>query len=334
MRIALVHYNPAAPGVAGGAESAIRDQKRALEMLGHEVVGCFDHPAALYARWSPDVIHFHTIHVDLGLGVLEWAQDRGIPHCLSLHDYWPFCADRMLMRCGAVAGSRNDASCAAVEGVCDHRCMNEPTDAGIQALVNRSHTITFNPNSAEIFRRNGIHIDTVIPHGIDTDYFTPAPDEREPGKIVMVSAWPEYNTKGLRVLKAALGKIGAGAKLVSHVPREQVRAELRKAAILVFPSTYEETWGLCLTEGMSSGLACISSNVCGPRAQICDGENGRLFPNRDVDALAGILSELLSDDGECQRLGANARAWAVEHASLGRMGQDYVRFYEELIHGT
>jgi glycosyltransferase involved in cell wall biosynthesis len=332
VKVLIVHYTADAPGKAGGAESAIRDQRRALELCGHEVETAFQHPDRAWVRFKPDVTHFHTVHVGMGIGILQWAQAKKIPHCLSLHDYWPFCGDRMLMQAGALPGNP-DTPCSAVEGLCDGQCANGRATAELMAVVNGSPTVTFNHTSADILRRNGIRVDAVIPHAIDTDLFTPAPSERTPGKIVCVSAWPTYNTKGVHGLKDALARIGAHATLISGLPREQVRAELCKAAILVFPSTYQETWGLCLTEGLSTGLACISSNVAGPREQITDGVNGRLFANRDALALAAILSELLADDSECQRLGANARAWAVEHASLERMGRDYGRFYEELTHG-
>ena len=105
---------------------------------------------------------------------------------------------------------------------------------------------------------------------------------------------------------------------------------LRTGNIFVFPSTYQETWGLCLTEAMSTGLACIASSVAGPKAQIRDGFNGLLVPPRDADALADALRRLVNDRDERERLGANARAWALEQASLRRMGRDYTRFYETL----
>lgn len=242
MRIAIVHYNPAEPGVAGGAESAIRDQRQALEALGHEVYTVFAHPREQYARIQPDIVHFHTIHVELGLDVLEWAQARGIPHVLSLHDYWPFCTGRMLLKSG-------DQSCAAVAGMCDGDCAHKPAAPDVRELVNGSATVTFNEYTAAILERHGVRITEVIPHGIDTDYFAP-PRERAAGcNVVTVSAWPQYPTKGMHILNAALRKIRVKGHLVTGKPRGKVREELREAHILVFPSCYEETWGLCVLPG-------------------------------------------------------------------------------------
>ena len=325
MKVLLCHYNG---GDGGGAESAVRDQRKALELCGHEVAVCWQHPERDYARLKPDVIHFHTIHVGMGLGVLEWAQARRIPHCISLHDYWPFCHDRMLMREGASPG-RPDTPCAAVEGVCDGQCADNPMPPEVKEAVNESPTVIFSEYAGDIYRRHGVRVDAVIPHGIDTDLFKPTgPMPIEPA-ILTMSAWAGYNTKGMHVLQAALKREHLSAKCITGVQRGQVPGLLRTGNIFVFPSTYQETWGLCLTEAMSTGLACIASSVAGPKAQIRDGFNGLLVPPRDADA----LRRLVNDRDERERLGANARAWALEQASLRRMGRDYTRFYEGLLGG-
>ena len=323
MKTLIVHYN-AEQG--GGAESAIRDQKRALEMHGHEVELAFEHPVRAYRRFRPDIVHFHTVHVEMGLGVLTWAQRSGIPHCLSLHDYWPFCKGRMLL-------ARDDMSCAAVENLCDSNCLEGPAHPRIKGVVNGSPVVTFNEYSAAIYKRHGVRVDAVIPHAIDTDYFAPDHSKRTGPRIVTVSAWPEYPTKGIHILKAAIRKIGAKATLISGVSRERVRDELQASTIMVFPSCYEETWGLCLTEAMACGCACVASNVCGSKAQITHGVNGMLFENHDSDQLGNTLQYLLDNPDEVDALGKAAREWAQSEATLERMGRDYSEFYGSIAHG-
>lgn len=330
MKVLLVHYNPSA---GGGAESAVADQKRALEGLGHEVHVEFTNPERAWARWHPDIVHFHTIHIGLGLHLLAWAQQKHIPHCLSLHDYWPFCGDRMLMREGARPGDA-DAPCSAVDGVCDGACTHRPTDARVKALVNGSPTVTFSPYGAEIFERHGVRISEVIPHGIDTEAFRPAATMPAEPRIVTMSAWASYNTKGMHVLRKALEQLRLRATCITGIDRKHVPEKLREGNIFVFPSTYQETWGLCLTEAMSTGLACIASGVAGTKAQVQHGVNGLLVPPRDADALADALRLLVEDRGLRERLGKAARAWATEHATLERMGRDYEAFYGRLIGGA
>jgi glycosyltransferase involved in cell wall biosynthesis len=176
-------------------------------------------------------------------------------------------------------------------------------------------------------------VSAVIGCGIDTEYFKPDPQKRVWGKVIATSAWPEYPTKGFHILKQAAELAGCDVEVVTHVTREQVRDKLQTASIHVFPSTYEETWGLCLTEAMASGLACIASNVCGPRAQIEDGQNGILFYNRNVNDLAGKLRQLLDEPAEQQRLGQNARAWVEQYATLDIMAGKYERLYKAVLNG-
>jgi glycosyltransferase involved in cell wall biosynthesis len=324
MKILVAHYNP---GQGGGAESAIRDQAEALTRLGHEVRLEFLDPIRGYAQFKPDIIHFHTIHVGWNLTPLQWAQKAGIPHCLSLHDYWPFCSGRMLLREG-------DQPCAAVRGRCDGDCNGRPADASVLPVVNASPVVAFNEHTADIYRRHGLRVDAVIPHGIDTEFFSPSPDRHEGVRIVTTSAWPEYPTKGMHVLKAALKLTGFNASLVAHVPRQQVRDELRQSDVFVFPSCYEETWGLCLTEAMACGLACIASDVCGPRAQLTgEPPRGVLVPPREPEALARALQALVDDAGVRAVYGHNARAWAAEQCTLERMGREYEAFYGTLVRG-
>lgn len=321
----LVHYNSIREGNgAGGAESAVHDQAKALRALGHEVEIEHEFPQQAYRRFKPDIIHFHTIHIgELGLDLLEWAQNKGIPHCLSLHDYWPFCNGRMLLK-------RGDEPCSAVRGVCDGNCEFGKPNASVAKCVNGTPTVTFNPYSADIYRRNGIRVDAMIPHGVDTDLFSPADGG---SGIVTSSAWPEYPTKGMHVLKAALAKIGESAKLITGVPRVTVRDELRKGSIFVFPSCYEETFGLCLCEAMACGLTPVASDVCGARSQITHGQDGFLVPPRDSDRLADALQWLLTHDAEREAMGKAARHKAETQFNLQRMARDYERFYGEVIHG-
>ncbi len=231
---------------------------------------------------------------------------------------------------GRMLLKRGDESCSAVHGVCDGDCEFGAPNPEVAKCVNGTPTVTFNPYSAEIYRRNGIRVDAMIPHGIDVDLFSPGDGGNG---IVTSSAWPEYPTKGMHVLKAALAQIGESATLITGVPRLAVRDALRKGSIFVFPSCYQETFGLCLCEAMACGLTPVASDVCGARSQITHGVDGLLVPPRDGDALAGALRWLLDHQAERAVMGRAARVKAETQFNLQRMARDYERFYGEVIHG-
>lgn len=327
--VMLLHEDKRSYGQGGGAETMLRDLTRALELNGHTVTwyqGDTDFETTMQTV-KPDVCMVMTVHNFMGFGPVRWLQRHNFPHVWALMDYWPFCLGRMLLK-------DKDQSCSAVEGVCDGTCEQGRAPAAFLAVVNKSPVLALNDYTADIYRRNGLRVDYVAELGTDTAFFRPNAATRVPGKIVTLSAWAAYPTKGMHVLRAALKEIGASATLITGQPREVVRDTLQTGSIMVFPSCYEETWGLCLTEAMSSGLACIASSVSGPKAQITDGVTGRLFPNRDSHALAAILRDLLADDKECRRLGAIARGHVVAEHSLEAVGQRFGRVFEEVVNGA
>lgn len=68
---------------------------------GRHYVQLYDNPRIaeimlrLMARLEPDLVHVHCVQ-DMGVGVLEAANECGIPAVLSVHDFWWIC-DRQFM---------------------------------------------------------------------------------------------------------------------------------------------------------------------------------------------------------------------------------------------
>ena len=326
MKVLFLHDDHREPGQGGGAESILRDVSAGLRKRGHTVEWWYGQVplADMVTRFQPDICNVQTVHTRFGMHPLLYLQRNHIPHVLVLMDYWPFCGPRMLL-------DKDNLSCAAVSGVCDGQCGAQPAPALIRETVNKSVVVVLAQTTREIYERNGIRVDAAIGCGIDTEFFKPDPAKRQWGAVITSSAWPEYQTKGMHILQAAAERIGVKVRLVAHVTRAELRDALQEASIYVFPSTYEETWGLCLTEAMASGLACIASNVTGPRAQIADGVNGILFENRNVDDLAGKLRQLIDEPAEQQRLGWAAREWAVKRANIDVVAERYERLYKAVL---
>lgn len=328
MIILLVHYNPQH---YGGAESNLHDQAKALTLAGHTVIIEHKDPVAAYEKHQPDIVHFHTIHLGIGVGILTWAQNLGIPHCISMHDYWPFSRNRLLI-------IDFDQSCPGVTGVCDRDCIRfnncpyGPAHTAIRDAVNNTPTIAFNTYSAEIYTRNGIRVDAVIPHGIDTDYFCPE-GEKDWGKVVTSAAWANQPHKGVHILKAALRRAKVDATLIVGTTRDNVRKVLQRSGIWVGSSVYEETFWLSLTEAMAVGCAVIATDVAGGKFQVRHGATGLIVPKLDIQAMADAITHLVSDRERAMILGKNARKWAAENYSFARWGQNLLQFYEKLLQG-
>ncbi|MFS8136650.1 MAG: glycosyltransferase [Thermomonas sp.] len=96
-------------------------------------------------------------------------------------------------------------------------------------------------------------------------------------------------------------------------------------------STHYEGMPLALIEGMAAGCAVVGSAVPGVREVIRDGIDGRLVPEGDAEALAGILQSLLEHPDMSAQLGAAAREKALSDYSRTRMNQAYEDLFLSLV---
>ena len=88
--------------------------------------------------------------------------------------------------------------------------------------------------------------------------------------------------------------------------QKDMESVYRNASILALSSRYEGL-PMVLLEAEAHGIPCVSFDCqCGPKDVIRDGENGRLVPNGNIDALARVLSETMHDPEAIRRMGAAA----------------------------
>jgi len=276
-------------------------------------------------EFKPDVVQVQTIHNFIGLEPALWLQRNHVPHCWAIMDYYPFCGPRMLLK-------GRDESCPAVEGTCDGQCPGGRADPRLLEAVNGSPVVALNRFSADIYRRNGMRCDYVVELGVDTEMFRPDASQRNCAVGVYTStAWAMHPAKGMHVLQAAIQGAGHDVNVLTGLPREAIAQQLRKADVYVFPSCYQETWGLCLNEAMASGCACVASDVAGARAQITPGVDGVLVPPRDAVALRSAIEMLVGNAEWRDMLGANARAEVLRDHTLEAMGRRWERVYEDVM---
>lgn len=128
-------------------------------------------------------------------------------------------------------------------------------------------------------------------------------------------------------LREEAAELAGRTDFVGYKPREELPAILRGQRIFVFPTMYDEPFGLVLLEAMASGLACIAS----PRGGVPEFAKDAviMLDPRDEKKFGGTLDWLLSDDAAAQELGQKARARALEFTTL----RQYERL-REVLFGT
>ncbi len=106
---------------------------------------------------------------------------------------------------------------------------------------------------------------------------------------------------------ARLGlELGRDVVEVGTVPDADMPAWYRAADVLAFPSV-KEGFGLAVLEAMSAGIPVVTSDLPVFREYLVDGRDALLVPVGDVDALAGALVAVLTDERLRHRLACAGR---------------------------
>lgn len=183
----------------------------------------------------------------------------------------------------------------------------------------------------------------VIYPGVDLDFFRPAPEpsrtaiptflylgrlKRYKGVDLILQAIARLRGEGvparlvvggrgewepqLRSLSARLG-IGADVEFAGFVSEERKRELFRSCWANVFASP-KEGWGITNLEAGACGTPSIASDSPGLRESVVHERTGLLVPHGDVAALAAAMRRLATDRAVVERLGAEARRFALTHS--------------------
>jgi glycosyltransferase involved in cell wall biosynthesis/membrane-associated phospholipid phosphatase len=111
---------------------------------------------------------------------------------------------------------------------------------------------------------------------------------------------------------------------------DRIGDELAAASLFVLSSRFEG-FPMALIEAMSKGLPCVAFDCpTGPREIVRTGRNGILVPDRDEQALAGAMLELINDPGRRRELGRAAAEDALAY-SLEAIGPHWDRLLDDLV---
>ncbi|PKL10634.1 MAG: hypothetical protein CVV52_17425 [Spirochaetae bacterium HGW-Spirochaetae-8] len=136
-----------------------------------------------------------------------------------------------------------------------------------------------------------------------------------PFTLTVVGKGPEDYTNSL---KEAAAQTSFPVDFRGLVPHAEMPAVYQEHDVFVFPSIWEEPFGLTHLEAMASGLPVVSTANGGQGEFLVDDGNALTFLPEDVAGLARQLTRLLTDDDLYGRLAHAGRATAVEGFSFSR----------------
>jgi glycosyltransferase involved in cell wall biosynthesis len=118
---------------------------------------------------------------------------------------------------------------------------------------------------------------------------------------------------------------------VNRVDHSELAEWYRRADIFVFPSLWQEPFGMPPTEAMAAGLPVVATRSGALPEIVVDGETGLLVERGDVDGLAQALLELLRNPAKRSRMGAAGRSRVLEHFNWSHHTDNWLDVYRNLL---
>lgn len=316
--------------------------------------------AGLLAEWRPDVAHVHAPSRYLTPSVLAELSRAGVPMVMTLHDFKPWCTNRVLFargapceRCrggahwhavttGCVQHSRLKSLVGAVEAYTHDR---RRAYAGVKRWIApsrfvRDKAVELGADAARV---------ALLAHGVEADRPGTAPAGLPERFALYAGRLSEE--KGVHLLPAIARAIapvpllvaGGGPlepwlraqaqdslRLLGHLASDALAAVRSRAAVVLVPSLFPETFGYAVAEAQLDARVVVASRI-GALTELVENERtGLLVAARDETAWAAAAQRALADPAAAG-WGEAARERARSEFDPGRHTRGLVAVYEEAL---
>jgi glycosyltransferase involved in cell wall biosynthesis len=303
---------------------------------------------ALIRRERPDIAHVHNFFPLISPAAHHACKSLGLPVMQTLHNYRLLCPAATLFvdgqRCSE--GSRRPARC--IQRGC-YRNSQTQTAAVCAMLAahrlagswQRSVDAYLVPSNfcRDRFAAAGLPANKIVvkhnllPH--DPGPRTSRGDyalfvgrlSAEKGVLEIVRAWAQLPDVPLLIagdgpLRAEIERALAGAQarvnLLGHLDPEAVVAYIKGARFLVFPSRWDEPFGMALIEAAACGVPAIAAHVGAVPELVADGETGLLFDPDNFEELVQHARWAWSHVAEMEQMGRAARQLYLQKFTADR----------------
>ena len=323
--------------------------------------------AELIGKWRPDVAHVHAPSRYLTPSVIAELERAGIPVVMTLHDFKPWCTNRMLYakgemctRCqgghhwhavttGCVQRSRLKSLLGAFEAYDhDRRGAYRPVRRWIApSRFAREQSIALGADAARVH---------VLHHGVEAPAPAAAGVRDLPGLPERFALYVGRlsEEKGVRLLPALargiaptpLVVIGGGPlagwlaehaepglRALGHVDARVLEHARAHAAVVVVPSLFPEMFGYSVAEAQLDGRAVIASRIGALTELVEHDVTGLLVAPGDGGGLVAATQRALVEPERARAWGETARARAVTALAPETHVRGLVALYEQALAG-
>jgi len=294
----------------------------------------------LFRKEKPDVAHFHNTFVMISPSAYEACKEEGVPVVQTLHNFRLLCPGGFFHRDGGVC---EECLGGNLWNGIRHGCYrNSQSMTSIVALMLKFHQfrgtwsksvdgyIALSEFARSKFVEGGLPAEKihVKPNFLDVDPCAKTtPGEfalfvgrlvPEKGVDVLLSAWkqlkggPPLLIIGDGPLKNSLeAQIKSedilNIQILPWMPRKRVLDAIKKAAVLIVPSTWYEGFPMTVVEAFACGTPVICSRLGSLQEIVVDGHNGLHFAAGDPTELANKVRFLFANCEKTVEMGLAAR---------------------------
>jgi len=344
VRVLVVNWQDRENPFAGGAEIHLHEIFGRLAARGHEVTLLCSGWAGAPRRTTIDGISVHRVGTRYTFQLFARRYYRRV---LSSHAFDVLVEDinKVPLWTPRWGASRTVALIPHLFGTTAFQELPAPLAAAVwlqERPIGRVYATTafeaISESTADDLAARGIpreRIEVIHP-GIDTEAYTPAPEERSTVPLVVylgrlkrykrvdliirAFAAMRHPTAQLAIAgagsyRSALERLAASLDLgdrvhfLGFISESQKVALLRSAWVLAFTSP-KEGWGITNLEAAACATPVVASCSPGLRESVRDGETGFLVPHGDLPALVGALERIVTDPALVASLGSAGRRFA------------------------
>lgn len=316
------HFAPPADFTEGGATLA------QLALLPRAL---WSAPAAaamarLVAEWKPDVAHLHAPSRHLTPSILRPLERARVPVVMTLHDFKPWCTNRILYAHGEVCERcRGGAHWHALTTACVQDSRAKSAVGAVEAYLHdalgayRSVRRWIAPSRFVYDKARTFGVDDarlrVLSHGVEAPRVKAAPPAGTPDRYAFFAGRLSAE-KGVKLLPAIAEAIApdplivagdgplagwlqgrglANVRLVGHLPDATLAGLRASASVVVAPSLFVEHFGYAVAEALLDARPVVAARI-GALPELVEHEaTGLLVPPGDGPALGAAVKRALAD---------------------------------------
>jgi glycosyltransferase involved in cell wall biosynthesis len=282
----------------------------------------------------PNLVHAHNMHYFSAahLDVLSgWCQEAGVPLVLTAHNVW----DDSLWRHMCSRARVWDRTIAV-----SHYIEDELASERVAVVHHGLDTERFRPQSERVRRLIRGRYPALAGRRV---IFHPARSSVAKGSLVAIAAlkeirgfipaailvcagagaivdWDNVQSAELQEIRQVVRDAElAGHVLIRSFTWEEMADLYQVADVTIYPSLYEEPFGLGVLEAMASGSPVVVSHSGGMPEFVADGRTGYVVPQGDPHALAERCVELLTRPRRAAVMSGLARRSVLNHHTVTGM---------------